>query len=519
MIASIALGVLATRIVQRLAPPDARAAWLTAAGRPAAAERVYWDEIQKGRIDVPTVVAFVEAHRRASTHGKLAEAVATSDLKAPRLPEEPALPDSVVDEFLGRVDLPREVSLIGRYVRFGDDAEDGALRAELVDEASKDPPLPWANHVLAREAWSLGELRIAADRYEREALAHGRDDDLARSLELRMLAEDWSGVEARLADPRIGPRAPSRIHFRLAAHHRDWARAVPHLLPYAFPKPSTGPLILAAIACLAWFWFCARLGQLRERPALRVPLYLAALALGVLSIAPTVFLIEWQTAVLHLVPTGEVVRDAAFFVLGVGFREELSKLLLFLPLLPFLRRYGTPVDVVACGALVGLGFAAAENVDYFARGDLTAALGRFLTANFLHMSMTAIAATAASRIGKKPDAFYDFTVAFLTVVVLHGVYDFFLAGPLAESLAYFAMMVLVVLAQRFILIMHDARLRVGRSKPLLPVFAIGIAVVTGASYVYASVIVGPTTAAEVMYLGLLGVGILVIVFVKQLRRL
>lgn len=519
VVASIALGLLATRIVHRLAPAETRAAWLTSAGRPAAAERVYWDEIQKGRIDVPIVVAFLEVHRIAAMHAALADKLAPADAKSLHVSEEAALPDAAIDEFLRRPDLPREVSLIGRYLRFGEESEDGSLHDELVAEANKDPPLPWANHVLGREAWTLGRPLVAADHYEREAIAFGRDADLERALELRILADDWPGVAARLADPRIGPRAPARIHFRAAAHDRDWPRAARFLLPYAFPKPTLGPLLLAGIAAVAWFWFCARVGQLRARPAVRAPLFLAAFGLGVASIAPTVFLIEWQTAVLHLVPTGEVVRDGAFFVLGVGFREELSKLLLFLPLLPFLRRWGTPVDVVACGALVGLGFAAAENIDYFARGDLTAALGRFLTANFLHMSMTAIAATALERIGKKPEAFYDFTVAFLTVVALHGVYDFFLAGPLAASLSYFAMTVLVLLGQRFILIVHDARLRVGRSKPLLPVFAIGIAVVTGASFVYASVLVGPAAAAEAMYLGLLGVAILVIVFVRQLGRL
>jgi RsiW-degrading membrane proteinase PrsW (M82 family) len=251
----------------------------------------------------------------------------------------------------------------------------------------------------------------------------------------------------------------------------------------------------------------------------RVPLFAAAFALGALSIAPTVFLIVWQELVLHLVQNGSVVRDAIYFVLGVGFREELSKLVLFLPLLPILLKRGQLVEVVACGALVGVGFAAVENLQYFSRDDLGSALGRFLTANFLHMSMTALTATAAYRIAKSPDGFHDFTVTFLTVVGLHGFYDFFLVSPIVGDMSFFAMAVFVVLARDFVLAMHDARLRAGRSKPLLPVFAIGTAVVCGATFIYASIIVGPGTAAEMMYLGLLGVAVLTIVFVRQLQVL
>jgi RsiW-degrading membrane proteinase PrsW (M82 family) len=276
---------------------------------------------------------------------------------------------------------------------------------------------------------------------------------------------------------------------------------------------------LAIVAAIGWIAFCLRFGQLRRDPRARVPLYAAALALGALSIAPTTFLVVWQELVLHLSPTGNVVRDALFYVMGVGFREELSKLLLFLPLLPILLRRGQLVEVVTCGALVGLGFAAVENLQYFSRDDLGSALGRFLTANFLHMSMTALTATAAYRMVTRPEGFHDFTVTFLTVVAMHGFYDFFLDSPLVGDLSFFSMTVFVFLARDFVLAMHDARLRAGRSKPLLPVFAVATATVCGATFVYASLVVGPGAAAEMMYLGLLGVAVLTIVFVRQLRVL
>ena len=49
--------------------------------------------------------------------------------------------------------------------------------------------------------------------------------------------------------------------------------------------------------------------------------------------------------------------------------------------------------------------------------------------------------------------------------------------------------------------------------------AIGMTLVLGSSFVYGSAIVGPGAAAEAMFVGVLGMAILMIVFVRQLRAL
>lgn len=518
-IVSIALGLLANRVVRRVAPAESRARWAEMAGKHGEAERIWWSELQRGNVTVPIVVEFLAQHRMTAAVAALTKELPTDHpalKKAPKLEPEKPLPEAELDAFFARPDLPHEVALVVKMQRGG--ATDEVL-AEIHEAAAKKPPVPWMNHVLAEDAHLHGRLLDAAVYYEREALAFGRRDDLETAFELRMAAGDRDGVIARLNDPQLGPLAPPHLQFRVAMERRDYARALRWLLPFSFPKPHLGPLLLAIVAAIGWGAFCLRLGQVRREPKVRVPLYATAFALGALSIAPTMFLIVWQELVLHLVPGGNIVRDGAFYVMGVGFREELSKLLLFLPLLPLLLRRGQPVEVVACGALVGLGFAAVENLGYFTHDDLGSAIGRYLTANFLHMSMTALTATASYRLFKSPDGFHDFTVTFLTVVALHGVYDFFLASPAVDDMSFLAMTVFVFLARDFVVAMHDARLRAGRSKPLLPVFAIGTTLVSGATFVYASVVVGPSVAAEMMFLGLLGVAVLAIVFVRQLRVL
>jgi protease PrsW len=515
-ILSIVIGLLAGRIAKRVLPADKRAELAAEAGNFAEAESIYWQALQQGPVTVPLTIAFIEAHDRARALYSIVEAVPENMRKVAKLKPQAALPEAPIDAFFARTDLPREVTLIAQLHRGGGTPE---VIGELEREANKDPPMPWANHALGREAHKEGRIREAADRLEREAMLFDREDDLEESLMMRLYSGDRAGVTSRLNDPRIAARAPARLSFRFAMEQGHYGRALRYLLPYSFPKPPLGPLALAIVSALAWFTFCARLGQLLLRPRFRVPLYLAAFGLGVLSITITHYLIEWQELVLHLRQDGSMVRDAIFFIFGVGFREELSKLVCFIPLLPLLRARGTPLDIVTCGALVGLGFASVENINYFTHGDLSAALARFLTANFLHMTMTALICTSFSKLGKKDDAFFDFTVTFLTVVVAHGVYDFFAVNPIVSEFSFLSMAVFVLLARDFVLIMHDARLRAGRSKSLLPPFAYGMAAVCGASFIYGSALVGPQLAAEAMYVGMLGAVILIVVFVRQLRAL
>lgn len=514
-IVSIVIGLLSGQFAKRILPLEQRAELAAEAGDLAEAESLYWERLQRGPVTVPLTMAFLDAHDRARALYAIAEAVPEKMRRTAKIKPRATLPESAIEAFFSRSDLPREVRLISRLDRGGATPE---VIAELEVEASKQPPMPWANHALAREALKEGRLREAADRLEREGLAFDRSDDLEESLNLRLASGDRAGVLKRLEDPAIASRAPV-LAFRSAMEQRHYARALRYVLPYAFPKPKGGPLLLALVSAVAWFSFCGRLGQLRLKPSLRVPLYLAAFALGCLSIPITDFLIEWQEIVLNLHQHENIARDLVFWILGVGFREELSKLLCFLPLLPILRRYGQPLDIVACGALVGLGFASVENLQYFARGDLSTAMARFLTANFLHMTMTAIAATAFAEIGKKEDGFYDFTIAFLKVVVLHGLYDFFAANRIVSEFSFLSMTAFIFLARDFVLIMHNARLRAGKSKSLLPVFAYGMAVVCGTSFIYGCALLGPGNAFEAMYVGFLGMAIMIVVFVRSLRAL
>ena len=215
---------------------------------------------------------------------------------------------------------------------------------------------------------------------------------------------------------------------------------------------------------------------------------------------------------LSLAEKGETILDLIYFVVGVGLREELSKALLLLPLVPVLKRWGRRREALACGALVGLGFAAEENLGYFHMG-LSIALSRFLTANFLHVSTTGLVAVAIDdAVRGRETRPGDLSRTLMLVVVAHGLYDFFLSVGSGGG-SFLSMFVFVLLTRRFVDVL---RVLPGREGPLLRWFLVGLAVVAGASFVYASALVGPGHAGTALLEGLLGIAIMAYVFIHEL---
>jgi RsiW-degrading membrane proteinase PrsW (M82 family) len=524
LVVTFALGLGALRLVQRALPDEQRAAMLARSGKYAGAEQLYV-RLLRERPSVELAFALLDNHERATLmkrlHGGssgLAKGLADdpSDLGG----EQTVMSDSALDGLL-ETGLPPDVSLVARFWRAVDKNEmPSGLHEAIHIGALREPPLPWHNHALAREAVRRHDLDEAARFFEREGLAfRERGADIDRALAIWMAADAWDHVRERMQDARIAAAAEPSTRYRLAVHERDWKGAAKWLALGWLPRFTVPSLVMTAVAALAWAFFCGRLGKLGERPLRRVPLYLFAFVLGVLSVVPTVCLIAVEEAQLRLVETGDATRDILFFVFGVGLREEASKLLLFLPMLPLLRRWGDRLDVLVCGAMVGLGFAAEENLGYLASGDLHTGIGRFLTANFLHMGLTAILAASLDDFVRDREKYAaDFSRTTVMVVAMHGAYDFLLSHEEFGG-SYFAMAVFFVLVRMFLSAVDVARRKADRGMTLTQAFVIALAVVTATSAVYAVAAVGPAQGAMVMTEGLLGVAILVYAFVRSLRHM
>lgn len=519
LLLTFVVGYASMRAVQRALPLEKQAAALSSTRKFAQAEEVY-ARLLRERPDGEWLIALLTNHQVAvalqkikKLHGTVDDGTMTGDRKV----DDAVMTDEVLDAFIDH--LPPDLAKLGRFLR---SLEKGPPPAEIKEElavgAKNEPPVPWFNHALGDEALRRGELAEAAAFYEREGLAFAaRNEDVDRALLLHIRLGDWDRVRERLADPRVAKVVDAHIKYTVAVHDRDWSSAARWLVVAWRPNLTLTNGLMSGVAALAWGFFCARLGRLGEKPLRRSIFYLLAFGLGVLSIAPTALLIAVEEAKMKLVATGDPMRDAIYFVFGVGLREELSKLLLFLPLYPFLRKWGEKLDVLVCGSLVGLGFAAEENLNYLSGGDLHTGLARFLTANFMHMAMTGIIASALDDFVRDRERYAaDFSRTTLMVIAMHGAYDFLLSHEEFGG-SYFAMAVFFFLVRMFLEKVDAARRKADGGFSLTHAFIVALAVVTGTSAVYAVAAVGPMQGALVLAEGLLGIAILVYAFVRTLR--
>ncbi len=520
VVLTFVVGWAALRVVQRTLPDAERAKALAHTGRYAAAEEIYVRMLR----ETPTAkvaIDLLDNHEHALAMQMLRKFKGKrGGLRGAAERDEVVMSEDALDALL-EGGLPPDVSLVARFWRAVDkDQMPSGLREVILVGAEQEPPLPWHNHLLAREASRHHDGAEAAKRYEREGLAFAeRSEDVDRALGIWIAAGKWDQVRERLRDARVAAAAEPITKYQLAVHENDWNGAARWLVQAWRPRLVASSLVMSGVAALAWGFFCARLGKLGERVRRRLPLYIVAFVLGVVSIVPTVCLIAVEEAKLHLVETGDPMRDLLFFVFGVGLREEASKLLLFAPLLLVLRKSGDKLDVLVCGALVGLGFAAEENLGYLASGDLHTGLGRFLTANFLHMAMTAILAAALDDFVKDREKHgAAFSRTTVMVVAMHGGYDFLISHEEYGG-SYFAMAVFFFLVKMFLTAVDHARRKADRGMTITQAFIIALAVVTGTSAVYAVATVGPLQGLVVMTEGLLGVAILIYCFVTTLREM
>jgi RsiW-degrading membrane proteinase PrsW (M82 family) len=497
---------------------DQRAEALLRSGHPGEAERAY-ARLVRARPSVPLALALIEAHEAARLLQTLTKGHGDpNSKKSMGLPDSEApLPEEALDALLAEV--PEDIALLARFSR-GVLARAIApdLYEKVVLGAAREPPIPWANHLLGQQADRAGRPEEAAGFYEREGLTfYERRADVDNALQIWMALDAWDTVRERLSHPRVAAAASARIKYKLATHDRDWREAARWLPAVWAPRFEGTGLAMSAIAALGWAFFCARLGKLGDRVAFRLPMYAVAFAFGVASVLPTVLLIAIEEAKLHLVESGDAARDILFFVFGVGLREEAAKLLLFLPLLPILRRWGDKLDVLVCGAMVGLGFAAEENLNYLAQENLHTGLGRFLTANFFHMALTGTLASALDDfVSDREKNAAAFSRTALFVIAIHGGYDFLLSHEEYGG-SYFAMAAFVLLTRLFLEAVETARRRADRGISPVHAFVVAVAVVTGVSLAYAVIAVGPAAALLVVGSGLLGEAIIVYVFVRTLR--
>ena len=257
----------------------------------------------------------------------------------------------------------------------------------------------------------------------------------------------------------------------LVAYERARAAAAFLALP---PLPDLGPpsrslapkapllagfaVILPVVLSLVYAAFVRRFDRAHPEP---LGLVAVTFVMGAIA-APAAGLVEWGLSRLSPYTTPELLTFGGLpkalplasigFALFVGLPEEGAKLLA--------TRYATkrrefdePVDGIVYAAIAALGFAAAENLVYFASGRVSATLvvGRAFTALPVHVFLSGLWGHALGERLVRPGAR---VVPWLVAsAALHGLYD---AAMSTSSMFAVGLLVVIALAVAFVAVLRKS---------------------------------------------------------------
>ncbi|RYD37551.1 MAG: PrsW family intramembrane metalloprotease [Verrucomicrobiaceae bacterium] len=350
--------------------------------------------------------------------------------------EEESEPEDM-DRLLTTSKLPEpERALFLKYHRAMRDRTSETAAATAVElaagtvDGSAALPMTMAGDVLRKGRDFPGALAW----YEKAGALPDGVEARRQALELALIRE-WPDVVERLMGVEGYRAALESVDDDLAMRVAQCTRDMGALLTISFSHIREGlrhPGLVLISLLTAAVWFVSL------HKGCRIPLRdwwisLLGVVLGVGSIVITLFLLLLQESRGGLTQNGLAGNDFVFYIAGVGLREEVAKLMAFLPLLPLLRKR-TPGLALVSASCVGLGFALEENLNYYQSGGVTAALGRFVTANFIHLALTGLLGWALFRFLRYPKNYGSpFLAVFAAVVALHGLYDFCLSGYSQEA--------------------------------------------------------------------------------------
>lgn len=393
-------------------------------------------------------------------------------------------------------------------------------RLSLYRLANNRPATKHANYALAyclqEQPASANQpidlLRAEADLFDSRAARE-------RLVHLLVRLDRWDELTALADDPdyqEFAPLIPPYTLAEQAAERGDWLGVLRQLPALMFRSYSPGPTVLALLTGACWLAFLLHIGRFHQG---RVSLWLclAGVALGVVSVGLTLFFILVQETGWGLEESDALLPGLQYFILGVGLREELAKLLLLLPLVPVLVARRSELQALVVSACVGLGFAIEENISYFSSTAGASSLGRLTTANFLHMSLTGLIGLAVCRACWHPKTLGPEAFAVFGVAVFgHGLYDAFIVLPaLNEQWGLVTTLIYIGIVYQFFREFRAANHNENYRLSVSFTFTLGVAVVTSATYVYLSSQLGHQAAAKLLSAELLGSAILIYLFLRE----
>lgn len=351
--------------------------------------------------------------------------------------------------------------------------EKGEARDESVhsigEMAGREPPVRFAGGFNGDLLLLEHKRKEALASYVREGRFEDARDARREAFSLAVGLGDLDTLRQLCTDPRYLREADSKTVATAARLTGQWwlmVRAVAKEQWHRWSHPLALPLALLAAG--VWYFLLVYTGSSGRLPhhllanhsspdhpgsdPWRWIRFLPPVMAGVASVCLLHFWMETAPYGIHASEQETVTHEILQWVLYVGIPEESVKLALFSLFLPLLLRRRSVSRAALTAGCVGLGFAFDENLGYYLRDGGQTAIGRLITANFLHVAWTGIAGCALyelfrSRFQRAP----EFLAAFLGVCAAHGLYDF-ASTPSAQLMgADFAGIIVVVIMARMYL--------------------------------------------------------------------
>ena len=312
---------------------------------------------------------------------------------------------------------------------------------ELLQESKTPNPKPGSQFALGLYWQSSGDFAEAIDLFHRENQAYPHE--LVRYLELQaaLRARDLDTIARLRQDPAYTDEADARFMYHVGIKLKNWPMILKNFWAAEYRNLRVELVLLTLIAGAIWTGLLLSLfpGKSPRIYFFMVPL---ALALGWISTWPTVWSGIWLEDRFQLHEGGDFFASLLYFLVSVGLREEVCKLLLFTPLLFRVAKSGRDLEALIFGGLVGLGFAIEENMSYFQSYQGSGVIvSRFVSANLLHLSLTALTSLALTRAWREPGKWGAEAVQVLAMAIgIHGLYNTLLSQPIPGlgDMSYFS---------------------------------------------------------------------------------
>lgn len=317
--------------------------------------------------------------------------------------------------------------------------------AERQFETIEDTTMPYRNLFLGRIALRRGEPEVAM-RYFQQELDIGVEKQLAVANMARVLMrydrDNLAAMKALIDDPETAAHAPVMMKRLVYTKEADMLPYIGAILESWGANLQFVGFLGALLGLAIWVFFLRWVDIFKRKKWWSM---LAMIGLGaaftILSMPLyDVIRFEWNFDL-----TGDFWHDFLYCIAGIGFVEELVKIIPFLLVLRFTNFIRGPLDYIIYASLSALGFAFVENLLYFDGGNVSIMHGRILVAAVSHMFDTATIAFAMVLARYRFGGYHVplFIAGFLVAAILHGIYDFWLINPVATSFWFITYIVFI----------------------------------------------------------------------------